>query len=139
MSDLVSGGGGGGRCSDLVRGGGETRSDIYPPRDKVRTSTPSPPSGTRSEHLPPPPPLPGPGQNIYPLPPPGPGQNICPLPPSGTRSEHLPPPPSQDQVRTSTPFPPTTRRRAVRILLECILVCTIFYSRTLVTETVHTK
>ena len=42
-------------------------------------------------------------------PPPGPGQNVYPLPPP-------------DQVRMSTPSPPTTRRRAVRILLECILV-----------------
>ena len=92
-----------------------------------------PPPGTRSECLPPPP-L-GPGQNVYPPPPgtrseclspppPGPGQNVYPPPP----------PPPWDQVRMSTPSPPgtrseclppppkTTRRRAVRILLECILV-----------------
>ena len=42
-----------------------------------------------------------------PPPPPGPGQNIYPPPP--------PPPP-----------PETTGRRAVRILLECILVCVTF-------------
>ena len=78
---------------------------------------------------------PGPGQNIYPLPlPPHPQDKVRTSIPPRTRSEHLPPPPSWDQVRTSTPSPPgpgqniyplppeTTRRRAVRILLECILV-----------------
>ena len=70
---------GGGRCSDLVRGG----------KVDVLTWSSTPPLGPG--HLPPP--L-GPGHLP---PPPGPG--------------HLPPPP-----------PETTRRRAVRILLECILV-----------------
>ena len=97
------------------------------PPDQVWTSTPSPP---------------GPGLNIYPLPPPlGPGLNIYPLPPDqvwtstpsppGTRSEHLsgwdqvttPPPPPRMRPGYNTPPPRTMHRRAVRILLECILVC----------------
>ena len=83
------------------------------------------------------PPPPGPGQNIYP-PPRNQVRTSTPSPP-GTRSEHLPLPP-WDQVRTSTPprdqvrtsTPPGTRsehlppgsigRRAVCILLKCILV-----------------
>ena len=68
---------------------------LPPPRDQVRTSTPSPP---------------GPGQNIYPPPPRTRSEHLPPPLPPGTMSEHLPPPPE------------TTRRRAVRILLECILV-----------------
>ena len=105
MSDLVSGGkvggGGGGRCSDLVRGGGENIFRHLPLRDQVRTSTPSPPPETRSDIYPPPP---GPGQNIYPPPPPETRSDI--YPPPGTRSEHLPP---RDQVRTSTPPPHYTQ------------------------------
>ena len=71
-------------------------------------NTSPPPPGTRSQHLPPPPLL-GPGRNTS-LPPPllGPGHNTSP-PPPGTRSQHLPPP-----LRSMG--------RAVRILLECILV-----------------
>ena len=84
-----------------VRGGGEGGQHQWS----------TPPPGTRSEHLPPPPP-PGPGQNIYPPPPRDQVRTSTPPPPPGTRSEHLPPP---------LP-PPTTRGRAVRILLECILV-----------------
>ena len=96
-----------------------TRSECLPlpPLDQVRMSTPAPLDQVRMSTLSPPPS--GPGQNVYPPPP----------PPLWTRSECLPlppspPPPPVDQVRTSTPSPPpqTTRRRAVRILLECILV-----------------
>ena len=106
--------------------------NVYPPTwDLVRMSTPPPPLG--------------PGQNVYPptwdlvrisTPPPGTrSECLPPPPPPETWSECLPPPPhlrlgqnvyppTWDLVRMSTSFPPpeTTRRRAVRILLECILV-----------------
>ena len=85
----------------------QVRTSTPPPWDQVRICTPLPP-GTRSEHLPPSP-L-GPGQNIYSLPPGTRSEHLPPPPPPGTRSEHLPPPPR------------TTRRWAVSILLECILV-----------------
>ena len=95
--------------------------NIYPPRGPGQNIYPLPPR-TRSEHLPPLPP--GPGQNIYPPPPPEtrsehlpPPIYPPPPPPPETRSEHLPPPPLPTE---------TTRRRAVRILLECILVVNTF-------------
>ena len=84
---------------------------------------PLPPPGTRSQHLPP---LLGPGHNTSPplwttapTPPlPLSGQQHLPLPPSG--QQHLPPPP---WTTAPTPLPPlTVNGRAVRILLECILV-----------------
>ena len=62
----------------------------------------------------------------------GPGHNTS-LPPPGHRSQHPPPraqvttPPSPfwgTGHNTSLPPPGTMRRRAVRILLECILVTT---------------
>ena len=55
--------------------------------------------------------------NGQPPPPPGTrSEHLPPPPPPGTRSEHLPPP----------PLPPgSIGRRAVRILLECILVFSI--------------
>ena len=76
-----------------------------------------------------------------PSPPPEPGHNTS--PPPVTRSQHLPPSPRdhiathppQDQVTTPPPPPGTghntsppgtMRRRAVRIVLECILVCFVF-------------
>ena len=109
---------------------------------RTSTSTPSPP-GSRSEHLTPPhqvrtstPPHLGPGQNIYPLPQ-GPGQNIYPAPTWNPGRTSTPPP--WDQVRTSTPLGPgqniyplppgSIGRRAVRILLECILVYTYCFRR----------
>ena len=113
-------------CSTAGGGGGGTKSECLPP-----------PSGTRSEHLPPrtrsehltppldqvrmstPSPL-GLGQNIY-RPPSGPNQNV--YPPSGPSQNVYPLP--LDQVRMSIPSPQTTRGRAVRILLECILVINI--------------
>ena len=68
----------------------------------------------------------GPAQNVYP--PPGTRSECLPLPPwDQVRMSTSPLGPGQnvyppwDQVRMSTP-PQTTRRRAVRILLECILV-----------------
>ena len=64
------------------------------------------PPGTWSEHLPPPPPRTR--SDIYPLPP-RTRSDMYPLPPR-TRSDIYAPPPE------------TTRRWAVRILLECILV-----------------
>ena len=107
-------------------------------------NTTLPPPGTRSQHLPPPwdqvttPPPPGPGHNT----PPSWDQATTPPPPPKTRSQHLPPslpPPPGSGHNTSLPSPPpgpghnnslppppppgTMRRRAVRILLECILVC----------------
>ena len=89
---------------------------------------------------PPPPPSLGPGQNIYPLPPWEQVRTSTPSPPPGTRSQHLPPPPSGQQhlpptpldnstyppppLWTTAPTPPplTVNGRAIRILLECILV-----------------
>ena len=65
--------------------------NIYPlpPRDQVRTSTPSPPLG--------------PGQNIYPLPPPpGPGHNTSLPPPLDNSTYPLPSPP----LWTTAPTPP---------------------------------
>ena len=78
-----------------------------PPWDQV--TTPAHP-GTRSQHLPPPPPL-GPGHNTPPPP-----RDQATTPPSSpyprTRPPHLPPPPP----------PGAMHRRAVRILMERILV-----------------
>ena len=91
---ILSPNGGGGRWATLMF------NHLPPPQDE-----------TRSEHLPPPPRM-GPGLNIY-----------APPPQDGTRSEHLPHPPKNGT--RSEHLPPPTRtmhRRAVRILLECILV-----------------
>ena len=94
------------------------------PRDQVTTPPSLPPGqhlppspGTRSQHLPPPPP-PGPGFNTsFPL---WDQVTTPPPPPPGTRSQHLPP------LWTTPPSPPMAmRRRAVRILLEYILVSTL--------------
>ena len=70
-----------------------------PPLDQVTTPTSPPPArvkGQRSQHLPPPP---------------GPGHNTS-----------LPPWPGSKVTTPPFPHPWTKRRRAVRILLECILV-----------------
>ena len=125
-------GGGGGEV-------GNTTSQPPPPQDQVRTSTPSrlpqdqvrtstPCPQTRSEHLPPPL-SPGPGQNIYALPPPlDQVRTSTPSPPDQVRTSTPPPPPGPGQ--NIYPLPPgSIGRRAVRILLECILVscsnCTV--------------
>ena len=127
---------GGGRCSDLVPGPGPGH---LPPRDQDIIYPPPPPlwgqdiypPGTRTStplgpgHLPPPPPprdqdiiYPPLGPGHLPPPPPGPG-HLPPSSPSGTRTST---PPPWDQDIYPPPPPDTTRRRAVRILLECILV-----------------
>ena len=114
-----------------------TRSEHLPPRtsqniyplplslDQVRMSTPSSPTGLGQNIYPPPwtrsecltlPPL---DQVRMSTPPPGTRLEHLPLP-LWTRSECLPPPPCGPGQNV---YPPqTTRRRAVRILLECILV-----------------
>ena len=87
-----------------------------------------PPSGTGHNTYPPPPTWDM--VNHYPLSPPWDMVNHYPSPPPGHRSQHLPPPlpPSTGTWSTITPLPPhlghgqPLRRRAVRILLECILV-----------------
>ena len=91
------------------------------------------PPRTRSQHLPPPPP----DQVTTPLSPPGDQVTTPPsLPPWDQVTTPPPPPPPRDQITTpppprdqvTTPPPPgTMRRRAVRILLECILV--IFFNK----------
>ena len=105
-----------------------------PPWTRSECLLPLPPvPGTRSEHLPPPPSLWTRSECLPPPPldqvrmstpsppPPGLGQNI--YPPLWTRSECLPPAPLWTRSECLPPPPPqTTRRRAVRILLECILV-----------------
>ena len=114
--------------------------------DQARTSTPPsgpgqniyppPPPGTRSEHLPPPhlrlghstPPPPHTWDLVTPPPPPPPHLRLghsTPPPPPETWSLHPTPPPETWSLHP-TPPPQTTRRRAVRILLECILV--LYYS-----------
>ena len=139
--------GGGGRWHTKCNMGLGQNVYPLPPPGTRSECLPPPPPGTRSDSLPPPP-L-GPGQNVYPppwdqvrmstppgtrsecLPPPwdqvrmstpspplGPGQNVYPPPWDQVRMST---PPSWYQVRMSTP-PQTTCRRAVRILLECILV-----------------
>ena len=69
----------------------------FPLQDQVTTPPPLPPPPPRDQVTTPPSPLLGPGHNTSP-----------------------PPPPSWDQVTTPPP-PGAMRRRAVRILLECIL------------------
>ena len=101
-------GGGGGGGGEVGNTNGQPPPP--PPRDQVRRSTPSPRDQVRRSKV----------RRSTP-PPPGPGQKIYPSPP-GTRSEDLTPSP-RDQVRTSTPHPSeSVGRRAVGILLECILV-----------------
>ena len=92
--------------------------------------------GTRSQHLPPwttPPYLPPPPLCTAP-PSPSPPLDNTSLPPSG---QHLPlwttpppwtTPPSPPLWTTPPPLPRIMRRRAVRILLECILVCFHFHA-----------
>ena len=65
------------------------------------------------------------GQNVYP-PPPRTRSGCLPPPRPETWSECLPPPPRPGQDVYPLPPPETTRRRAVRILLECILVWLLF-------------
>ena len=99
-----------GICHSVIFGGGEGGVVTW---DMVTTPAPLPPPGTWSQH---PPPLPhlGHGHNTpAALPPPhlGHGHN--------TRR----PPPHLGHGHNTRPLPPgTMRRRAVRILLQCILV-----------------
>ena len=77
-----------------------------PSHPQTTPPSPTPPDNTS---------LPHPPDNTS-LPP---GQHLPPSPGQGQRSQHLPSP------WTTPPSPRTMRRRAVRILLECVLIINI--------------
>ena len=103
---------------------------VTTPPPRTRSQHPPPPPRTRSQH--PLPPHPGPGHNTpSPL---GPGHNTHPprIRP-GYNTLLLPPPRVRPGYNTPPP-PGTMRRRAVRILLECILVGLFYRSINVVSK-----